>query len=426
MTTLKVDSNGNITNGKYKASNIMNEGANNDQPKKKISRAEHRDIQRDFFALHGNALAEEYPDIYEPPKPIKIIVDDNDNVTIIEPEPVKEEVKEPEPVVPPDQPGYENGVFNPDAPGAVPVVVDVNGNIIPYTPGQAIDIQTFGDIQSVNTKVDNTGRLYIPPPLLRLDTNRYRTVKERLEFFAKNGRFFTNNNITESRDHYLDNKEFVYPVFRISNEYGKFNPLRAVNDTYPDSRYPGYYFPLNKYKSRLAALLNKNVYLSNDRPSNPDSWYDYAWYEANSDATGDLEFPLKDITMKDFKANRSGARLLAHEAASFFDKYRYYIELITISTVSITGGVITGIMTERPKWGLYAAGGLFLVLFAGIGSFEFVDNLYDIFNHDDIDDWEERSFFRKYWSIILIICLFIGIPLIVGLAYYTDLFKIIF
>ena len=160
---------------------------------------------------------------------------------------------------------------------------------------------------------------YTPPPLLKLDAAKYRTPKERLEFFAANGRYFTNNDITESRDHDLSASEFVYPVFRISNDFGTFNVLRLVYDNYYNPRYDKY-FPLNKYASRLAALFDPVIYNSPNRPRNPDEWYNYAWYDTVDSTLGDFNFPVNPITEQEFMAKLSGLRLYAKVQTRAFEQ----------------------------------------------------------------------------------------------------------
>lgn len=234
------------------------------------------------------------------------------------------------------KPGYETGIYDPDAPGARPVVVDEDGNVIQYDP----ELENYDELNSVKVEtvtqdIGNPARF----PLLRLDPSRYRTVEDRLRFFAANNRFFTNNDITESRDHAVDSNEIIYPVYRINNEFGTFNVGRLVYETVYNVRYDAY-FPLNKYKKRLAARINREFYLDADRRELPDAWYDYAWYfEANSEPlTGILMLPLEGCTEEEF------------EQGNVFWDWKLTLFLAVVAAVFVFG--LTAFLSESPKLSL--------------------------------------------------------------------------
>lgn len=177
------------------------------------------------------------------------------------------------------------------------------------------------------TTIDPTDENFIPKPLLKLDTIKYKTIEQRLKFFVDNGRYFTNSDITESRDHAIN--EFVYPVFRTSNEMAAYNPLRIVYENYYNNRYKDY-FPLNKYAYRLAAFLPSD----HRNTGNPDQWYSYAWYSVAHDPfTYIATLPIKDITIDEFNAGGFG------DLSAFGRAWDAYINSLSIVSKDVLKGV---------------------------------------------------------------------------------------
>lgn len=267
-----------------------------------------------------------------------------------------------------EPPGFHNGYYDPGDPNAVPIIVDEYGNRVEtYTPS--------------NVKTESRGNPFIPPTRLTLpDTQRYRTPEQRLKYFADAGRFFTNNEITESRDDSLNTDEFVYPVFRISEEFSKLNPERLLFNTYYNKRY-GKYFPLNKYKARLAAKLNFNTFTNPQRPNNIDAWYDYAWYIVDARRTGDFTFPVRPITPKEFSDNLSGADLVIEETIQLTGEavsevahavinlpIEYQVAGVLIAA-AVGGGIVGGI-TENPKAGIITG---IIIAVGGMASIGVID-----------------------------------------------------
>ena len=219
-------------------------------------------------------------------------------------------------------------------------------------------------------------------PILSLDPRRYVTAKDRLEFFQRQGYYFTNYDITESRDHVLDNSEFVYPVYRITNSFGALNVARALYDTYYNPRY-GTYMPLNKYKSRLAAVFDR---VTDD--SNPDAWYYYAWYVVPADILGDMTLPSRDITAAEFDTPLTGASLvskaLGEVAASAGDTISnaisWKLQLALLAAGSVGLGFATLYLTGSPKLSLFvgvgtlAAGSVAMATYSATGIWGFLVN----------------------------------------------------
>lgn len=178
-------------------------------------------------------------------------------------------------------------------------------------------------VEAVNPNDD----IFIPKPLLKLDISKYKTIEERLKFFIDNGRYFTNSNITESRDHAIN--EFVYPVFRTSNEMAVYNPLRIIYETYYNNRYKDY-FPLNKYAYRLAAFLPSD----HVNTGNPDTWYYYAWYSVDHDPfTYIATLPIAEITLEQFNDGGFG------NLAAFGRAWDAYIKSLSIVSSNVFEGV---------------------------------------------------------------------------------------
>lgn len=210
-------------------------------------------------------------------------------------------------------------------------------------------------------------------PALKLDPERYRTVEERLRFFAENNRLFTNSDITESRDHAVFSDEFVYPVYRLENMMSWYNPLRLVMNTYEDNIYHKY-FPLNKYRARLAARLDRVVYSSSNRPANRYLWYNYAWYVDNASVAGDLKYPLRGISEQEYQESVHGASLVLKGLVATLKEVvdeitpeipiKYYFGLALL--LASLGAAGTAYVTGNLKISLYVGGGLVVGLFGMI------------------------------------------------------------
>lgn len=192
-------------------------------------------------------------------------------------------------------------------------------------------------------------------PRLSLDPKYYRTVEERLRFFIEQGYYFTNVDITESRDDVTTRGEFVYPVFRITNEFGEYNPLRAVYDTAYNPRYDNY-MPLNKYRTRLAALVDDRTF---NIDKNPDAWYQYAWYSVPS-FVGVMTLPTKPITSAEFEESLSGAGLVITQVESSTKEI-----VVDIATDSIE--VVGEVIQAAPAFSFAVGTGLALLVSILVG-----------------------------------------------------------
>ena len=215
-----------------------------------------------------------------------------------------------------------------------------------------------------------------PLPLIRVNTQRLRSVEERLRFFAEQGRYFTNNDITESRDHALDSDEFVYPVFRLPSAFSSLNPTSQLFYTSLVDPRTGWRTPLNMYRGRLAAQIDRELLNSGKPlPPNPYDWYVYSLYSCNATLiTHKLIYPLNPITQAEFNANEDTlSRILTGLGREAHKLVSSVIDL-TQQAAKLGAQLAWDLVPSLPiDWQLGLS--LLLAVMAATGTFYFTGNL---------------------------------------------------